>query len=213
LIGFVGLFGSPGPASLGALTRNWYSSPSTRSLTLACVISDSSESIPSLASVIVQRANINERVDRMLPAIPKLEGDSIELEENVEMEEDNIHTYRKRPYLCVNRPETTDTEQRSESSKSAPPTRRLNINKRVARLLAAVHKFECDNIDMEEDKVDMEEDNIDMEEDKVDLEEDNIDMREDNIPTCSKRPKYSSDSSEYSNNSSKYSGECSDHTI
>jgi hypothetical protein len=39
---------------------------------------------------------------------------------------DNIHTYRKRPYLCVNRPETTDTEQRSESSESAPPTRRLN---------------------------------------------------------------------------------------
>jgi hypothetical protein len=67
-------------------------------------------------------------------------------------------------------------DQRNESSESAPPTRRLNINERVARLLAAVHKFECDDIDMEEDKVDMEEDNIDME--------------EENIPTCSKRSKY-----------------------
>ena len=167
--------------------------------------SDSSESIPSLASAIVQLANINERVNRLLPAIPKLDGDNIDLEENnVEMEEENIHTYRKRPYLCVNRSETTDTEQRSESSESAPPTRRLNINERVARLLAAVHKFECDDIDMEEDKVDMEEDNIHME--------------EENIPTCSKRPKYSSDSSGYSgdssecsNNSSEYSNNSSEY--
>ena len=166
---------------------------------------DSSESIQSLASAIVQRANINKRAARLLSAIPKLEGDSIELEENnVEMEEDNIHTYRKRPYRCVNRPETTYTEQRSESSESAPPTRRLNINERVARLLGAVHKFECDDIDMEEDKVDMEEDNIDME--------------EENIPTCSKRPKYSSDSSGYSgdssecsNNSSEYSNNSSEY--
>jgi hypothetical protein len=161
--------------------------------------SDSSESIPSLASAIVQLANINERVNRLLPAIPKLDGDNIDLEENnVEMEEENIHTYRKRPYLCVNRSETTDTEQRSESSESAPPTRRLNINERVARLLGAVHKFECDNIDMEEDKVDMEEDNIDME--------------EDNIPTCSKRPKYSRDSSEYSSDSSQHSSDSSQHS-
>ena len=161
--------------------------------------SDSSESIPSLASAIVQLANINERVNRLLPAIPKLDGDNIDLEENnVEMEEENIHTYRKRPYLCVNRSETTDTEQRSESSESAPPTRRLNINERVARLLGAVHKFECDNIDMEEDKVDMEEDNIDME--------------EDNIPTCSKRPKYSRDSSEYSSYSSQHSSDSSQHS-
>jgi len=117
-------------------------------------------------------------------------------EDNIEMEEDNIHAYRKRPYLCVNRQETTDTEQRSESSESAPPTRRLNINEKVVRLLAAVHKFECDNIDMEEDKVGMEEDNIDME--------------EDNIPTCSKRPNYSSDSSEYSSDSSESSGNSSE---
>jgi hypothetical protein len=140
---------------------------------------DSSESIQSLASAIVQRANIN---DMVLAAVPKFEGNNKNMEEdNIEMEEDNIHTYRKRPHLRVNRQETTNTDQRSESSESAPPTRRLNINERVARLLAAVHKFECDNIDMEEDKVDMEEDNIDMEEDKVDMEEDNI-------PTCSKRP-------------------------
>ena len=175
--------------------------------------SDSSESITPLASAIVQRANINEGVDRLLANIPKLEADNIDLEENnVEMEEDNIHTYRKRPYLCVNRPETTDTEQRSESSKSAPPSWRLNINERVARLLAAVPKLEGDNIYMEED-------NIDMEEDKVDMEEDNI-------PTCSKRPKYSidssqhssdssqhsSDSSEYRNNSSKYSSNSSEYS-
>jgi hypothetical protein len=38
--------------------------------------SDSSESIPSLASVIVQRANINEREDRLLAAVPKFEGDN-----------------------------------------------------------------------------------------------------------------------------------------
>ena len=54
-----------------------------------------SESIPSLTSSIVQRANINERVDRLFAAIPKLEGDHIDPEENnVEIEEDNIHIYR-----------------------------------------------------------------------------------------------------------------------
>jgi len=130
--------------------------------------SDSSESIPSLASAIVQRAYINERVDRLLTAIPKLEGDNIDMEENnVEMEEENSGTCRKMSYLCVNRPETTDTEQRNESSESAPPIRWLNINERVARSLAAVHKVECDNLDMEEDKLDMEENNIDMGEDNI----------------------------------------------
>jgi DNA uptake protein ComE-like DNA-binding protein len=142
------------------------------------------ESIPSLASAIVQRANINEGVDRLLANIPKLEGDNKDMEENnVEMEEDNIHTYRKRQFLCVNRPETTDTKKRSESSESAPSTRLLNINERVARLLAAVPKLE-----------------------------DNIDMEEDNIPTCSKRAKYSSDSSEYSIDSSQHSSDSSQHS-
>jgi len=54
----------------------------------------SPESSPS-----TRRANINEtseRVVRLLAAIPKLDGDNIDLEgNNVEMEEDNIHTYRK----------------------------------------------------------------------------------------------------------------------
>jgi hypothetical protein len=166
--------------------------------------SDSSESIPSLASAIVRRANINERVDRLSLAIPKLDGDNIDLEEdNVEMEEENSITYRKRSYMCVNRPEITDTEQRNESSESATSTRRLDINERVTRLLAAVHKFECDNLYMEEDN--------------IDIEEDNINIEEDNIPTCSKRPETtdtenSSDSSEYSCNSSEYSSNSSEYS-
>ena len=108
--------------------------------------SDSSESIPSLASAIVQRANINERVDRLFAAIPKLEGDHIDLEENnVEIEEDNIHTYRKRPYLCVNRPETTYTEQSIESSElilASVMEREYNdAMESVARWILAIPKF------------------------------------------------------------------------
>jgi hypothetical protein len=42
---------------------------------------------------------------------------------HVDMEEDNtdmeeVLAYRKRPYRCVKRPETTDTENSSESSES-----------------------------------------------------------------------------------------------
>jgi hypothetical protein len=166
--------------------------------------SDSSESIPSLASAIVQRANINEREDRLLAAVPNFEGDNKDMEGDIETEEENILTYRKRPYLWVDRPETTNTEQSSESSESAPSTRRLNINERVARLLSAVHKLECDNIDMEKGNMEMEEDNIDM--------EDNIDLEEDNIPTCSKRPEYSSDSSHNSSDSSHYNSDSSEHS-
>jgi hypothetical protein len=164
----------------------------------------SSESIPSLASAIVQRANINEREDRLLAAVPNFEGDNKDMEGDIETEEENILTYRKRPYLWVDRPETTNTEQSSESSESAPSTRRLNINERVARLLSAVHKLECDNIDMEKGNMEMEEDNIDM--------EDNIDLEEDNIPTCSKRPEYSSDSSHNSSDSSHYNSDSSEHS-
>jgi hypothetical protein len=95
----------------------------------------SSESAPS-----TRQANINEtpeRLVRLLAAIPKLEGDNKDMEEDnmhVVMEEDNIHvdmevynidmeevlTYRKRPYRCVERPETTDTEHSSDSSESTP---------------------------------------------------------------------------------------------
>jgi hypothetical protein len=70
--------------------------------------------------------NINEGVDRLLANIPKLEGDNRDMEEDnihVDMEEDNIDmegvlAYRKRPYRCVKRPETTDTENRSDSLES-----------------------------------------------------------------------------------------------
>jgi hypothetical protein len=59
-----------------------------------------------------------------LAAIPRLEGDNKDMEEDnihVDMEEDNIDmeevlTYRKRPYRCVKRPETTDAENSSDSS-------------------------------------------------------------------------------------------------
>jgi hypothetical protein len=45
-------------------------------------------SIPSLASAIVQRANINERVARVLVTSPKLEVDDIDMkEDNINMEE------------------------------------------------------------------------------------------------------------------------------
>jgi hypothetical protein len=130
--------------------------------------SDSSEPTPSLASTIVQRANINERVNRLLTAIPKLEGDNTDMEEDnihVNMEEDNIIdveevlTYRKRPYRCVKRQETTDTEHSCDSSLASAIVRRANINERVAGLLAAIPKLEGDNIDLEENNVEMEEDN------------------------------------------------------
>jgi hypothetical protein len=126
--------------------------------------SDSSESTPS-----VQRANINERVARLLTAVTKLERDNIIIdmeEENIHMEEDNIRTYSKRPYQSVKKLETTD----ADSSESAPSAvvQRANINERVARLLSTVTKSERDNIDIEADNIDMEEDNIDMEEDNID---------------------------------------------
>jgi hypothetical protein len=144
---------------------------------------DSSESTPSLASTIVHRANIKERVAGLLTAIPKLEGDNKDMEEDnihvnmeednihVDMEEDNIHvdmeevlTYRKRPYRCVKRPETTDTENSSDSLESIQSlasaiVQRANINERVARLLADIPKLDGDNKDLEENNVEMEEDN------------------------------------------------------
>jgi hypothetical protein len=157
--------------------------------------SDSSESTPP---AVVQGGNIIERVARLLANVPKLEYDTIY------MEEDNIITYRKRPYRCIKLPETTDTENSSDSSESTPSlvVQGGNINQKVARLLANVPKLEYDNInmeeikidmeeikiEMEEDKIDMEEDKIDMEEEKRDLEEDKRDMEEDNIITYRKRP-------------------------
>jgi hypothetical protein len=67
--------------------------------------SDSSESTP-----MIQRANINERVARLLKIAAKFEGD------NVEMEKGNtgIRKNRKRKHQCVKRTEIKDTEQRSD---------------------------------------------------------------------------------------------------
>jgi hypothetical protein len=49
-------------------------------------------------------------------------------------------TYRKIPYRCVQRPETTDTENSSDSSESTPPAvvQGGNINERVANNLATL---------------------------------------------------------------------------
>ena len=171
----------------------------------------------SVTSAVIQRANFNERVVRMLTTLPKFEDDDIE------REEDNIEMYRNRSYRCVKRPETTDTD--SSESTQAAVVQRANINERVARLLSTVTKSERDNIDIEEENIDMEEDNIDskqstwssgwsdsissseiqravdmkrvarlleditqLEGDNKGMEEDNIEMEEDNIPTYSKRP-------------------------
>jgi hypothetical protein len=71
----------------------------------------------------------------LLAAIPKLEGDNKDMEEdNIDMEE--VLTYRKRPYRCVKRPETTETENSSESSESITSltsaiVQRANINEGV----------------------------------------------------------------------------------
>jgi hypothetical protein len=123
--------------------------------------SDSSESIPSLASAIVQRANINERVARELVTSPKLEVDDIDMkEDNINMEE--VLTYRKIPYRCLKRPEITDTENSCDSSESIQSlasaiVQRANINKRATRLLSAIPKLEDDSIELEENNVEMEE--------------------------------------------------------
>jgi hypothetical protein len=54
-----------------------------------------------------------------LAAIPKLEDDNIDLEEyNVEMEEGNSLTNRKRKYQSVKSHERTDIDQRSKHSVS-----------------------------------------------------------------------------------------------
>jgi hypothetical protein len=61
------------------------------------------------ANNLTTLSEVLERVDRLLAAIPKLEGDNKDMEEDnihVDKEEDNIDmeevlTYRKRPYRCV----------------------------------------------------------------------------------------------------------------
>ena len=72
----------------------------------------------------------------MLADIPKFECDYKDMEEdNTDMEE--VLTYRKRPYRCVKRPETADTENSSDSSESIPSlpsaiVQRANINEMLA---------------------------------------------------------------------------------
>jgi hypothetical protein len=115
---------------------------------------DSLESLPPAA---VQRANINERVARMLTTVPEFEGDNFDMEEgNIEMEEDNTFTYRKRPYRSVKRPETIDEEQSMDSA----VVQRVNFNAWLAKLLTSVPNIEGDDIGMEDCNIEMEEDNI-----------------------------------------------------
>ena len=121
---------------------------------------DSLESLPPAA---VQRANINEWVARLLTTVPKLKGDNFDMEEcNIEMEEDNTFTYRKRPYRSVKRPETTDEDQSMDSSTSVPPAlvHRASFNEWLAKLLTSVSNLEGDDIGMEEYNIEMDEDNI-----------------------------------------------------
>jgi hypothetical protein len=70
--------------------------------------------ILSSVSAVLQRANINERVDRLLASVhAKLEDDNIEMEEhNIEMEENNIEMEEhniedKSPMECPNGSYTT----------------------------------------------------------------------------------------------------------
>ena len=85
-------------------------------------------------------------------------------EDNIDMEE--VLTYRKIPYRCVKRPETTDTENNNDSSESTPSlasaiVQRAKINERVDRLLANVRaKLEDDNIEMEEHNIDTEDEDM-----------------------------------------------------
>ena len=77
-----------------------------------------------------------------------------------------LHT--EKDHIVVQRPETTDTENGSDSSESIPSAvvQRANINERMDRLLASVRaKLEDDNIEIEEHKIEMEEDNIPGDED------------------------------------------------
>ena len=104
-----------------------------------------SESPPS-----TQRANINERVARLLKTAPKYE------DANVGMEEGNIIQNRKRKYRFVKlKRKTTDTENAIEYSESAPSIQRANINERIARLLKTTPKYEDDNVGMEDDNTDI----------------------------------------------------------
>jgi hypothetical protein len=98
-------------------------------------------------SAVVQRANINERVARLLSTVTKSERDNIDIEaDNIDMEEDNI-----------DRKQSTWSREWSDSISSSE--RVVDID-RVARLLEDITQLEGDNKGMEEDNIEMEEDNI-----------------------------------------------------
>jgi BRCT domain type II-containing protein len=112
---------------------------------------DSSESAPS---AVVQRANINERVARLLSTVTKSERDNIDIEaDNIDMEEDNIDMEEDNIY-------SKQSTWSSGWSDSISCSERVVDIDRVARLLEDISKLEGDNIGMEEDNTEMEEDNI-----------------------------------------------------
>ena len=118
--------------NIGTYRKKPYQSVKRPETTDTEQIIDSSDSV---TSAVVQRANFNERVVRMLTTLPKFEGDDIETEE------DNIGTYSKRPYQSVKSPETTDTDSSGSNME------------RVSRWVAHVHKDQGDNIQMKEGNI------------------------------------------------------------
>jgi len=72
------------------------------------------------------------------------------LAENLGKKEVKFLKNRKGKDRSVKRQKTTDTENDSEYSESAPSTQRANINERVARLLKLAAKYEGYNVGMEE---------------------------------------------------------------
>ena len=75
------------------------------------------------------------------------------LVENLGKKEGSILKNRKGKDRSVKRRKTTDTENVGEYSESAPSIQRANINERVARLLKTAHKYEGNNVEMEEGNI------------------------------------------------------------
>jgi hypothetical protein len=98
----------------------------------------------------------------LLAALPTLEGD------NMEIEEDKIGlTNRKRKYQSVKSQETTDTDQRSKYSSIMEREYNNDAMERVAGWTLAIPKFEGDTVEMEEDNIKIEKDNIEKEKDNI----------------------------------------------
>jgi hypothetical protein len=119
----------------------------------------------------------------LLAAIPKLEGDNIDMEEDnihVNMEEDN-NVYFSDRYLLSHDFLQTDIFFFCLLNYCLLPFLHCFLPDLYYHLLIWIYLPTTD-------------------------------MEEDNIPTCSKRPKYSSDSSEYSIDSSQHSSDYSQHS-